>query len=111
MEIAERKIKGVFEVSLKPILDERGFFMRTFDDFLFESNLLFYCISLYSILFVYSIFLQNKNLDNIIILLILFISNPQLSIYHKYYDPSLIFLFFSIFKKKIEFCCVNTLLT
>ena len=38
MEITERKIKGVFEVSLKPILDKRGFFMRTFDDFIFESK-------------------------------------------------------------------------
>jgi hypothetical protein len=78
-----------------------GIFFKI-SDFLFESNLLFYCISIYSILFVYSIFLQNKNLDNIIILLILFISNPQLSIYHKYYDPLLIFLFFSIFEIAIK---------
>ena len=32
MEIKELKLKGTFEISLKPILDERGFFMRTFDD-------------------------------------------------------------------------------
>jgi dTDP-4-dehydrorhamnose 3,5-epimerase len=31
MEIKERKLKGVFEVQLKPIGDHRGFFMRTFD--------------------------------------------------------------------------------
>ena len=78
-----------------------GFFFKI-SDFLFESNLLFYCISIYSILLVYSIFLQNKNLDNIIILLILLVSNPQLSIYHKYYDPLLIFLFFSIFEIAIK---------
>jgi dTDP-4-dehydrorhamnose 3,5-epimerase len=31
MEITERKLKGVFEIQLKPIGDHRGFFMRTFD--------------------------------------------------------------------------------
>ena len=31
MEIIERKIKGVYEIQLKPIGDNRGFFMRTFD--------------------------------------------------------------------------------
>ena len=38
MEIKERRIKGVFEISLKPILDKRGFFMRTFDHSIFESK-------------------------------------------------------------------------
>lgn len=38
MEIKERKLKGVFEVTLKPILDDRGFFMRTFDDSIFKKN-------------------------------------------------------------------------
>ncbi len=38
MEIKERKLKGVFEVTLKPILDDRGFFMRTFDDTIFKKN-------------------------------------------------------------------------
>ena len=32
MEIKERKLKGSFEITLKPIFDERGFFMRTFDE-------------------------------------------------------------------------------
>lgn len=32
MEIRERKIKGIFEITLKPHSDSRGFFMRTFDD-------------------------------------------------------------------------------
>ena len=38
MEIKERRIKGVFEISLKPILDKRGFFMRTFDHSIFEGK-------------------------------------------------------------------------
>lgn len=31
MEIKERKLKGTFEIVLKPHIDTRGFFMRTFD--------------------------------------------------------------------------------
>lgn len=38
MEIKERKLKGTFEVTLTPILDNRGFFMRTFDDSIFKDN-------------------------------------------------------------------------
>ncbi len=37
MEIKERKLKGVFEISLQPRLDSRGFFMRTFDDEIFKN--------------------------------------------------------------------------
>lgn len=32
MEINERKLKGVYEITLKPHIDERGFFMRTYDE-------------------------------------------------------------------------------
>ena len=35
MKIKERKFKGVFEIMLAPHLDERGFFMRTYDDKIF----------------------------------------------------------------------------
>lgn len=38
MEIKERSLKGVFEISLKPIEDTRGFFMRIFDHKLFYEN-------------------------------------------------------------------------
>ena len=36
MEIKERKIKGVFEITLKPLVDNRGFFMRTYDEEIFK---------------------------------------------------------------------------
>lgn len=36
MQILEKKLKGVFEVILSPHFDERGFFMRTFDDKIFN---------------------------------------------------------------------------
>jgi dTDP-4-dehydrorhamnose 3,5-epimerase len=38
MEIKERKLKGVIEITLNPIGDKRGFFMRTFDDSIFAKN-------------------------------------------------------------------------
>ncbi|MBN2519285.1 MAG: dTDP-4-dehydrorhamnose 3,5-epimerase [Bacteroidales bacterium] len=38
MEITERKLKGVFEITLRPITDNRGFFMRTFDEKIFVNN-------------------------------------------------------------------------
>ncbi len=36
MEIKERKLKGVFEITLEPIFDDRGFFMRTYDVKIFK---------------------------------------------------------------------------
>lgn len=35
MEIKKRRLNGTFDISLKPNFDERGFFMRTFDEKLF----------------------------------------------------------------------------
>ena len=42
MEFKTKEIEGVFEIILKPHIDERGFFMRTFDDRIFcEAGLQF----------------------------------------------------------------------
>ncbi len=38
MEIKERKLKGTFEITLKPYFDSRGFFMRTFDETIFKEQ-------------------------------------------------------------------------
>ena len=38
MEIKERKLKGTFEITLKPLGDHRGFFMRTFDHDIFKKS-------------------------------------------------------------------------
>jgi dTDP-4-dehydrorhamnose 3,5-epimerase len=37
MEIRERKLKGVYEIILSPHADDRGFFMRCFDDKIFAT--------------------------------------------------------------------------
>ncbi len=36
MNIIEKKIRGVFEISLSPQSDERGFFMRSYDNKIFD---------------------------------------------------------------------------
>ena len=36
MKIKERKIKGVYEIELNPSIDDRGYFMRTYDKILFK---------------------------------------------------------------------------
>ena len=38
MEFQELSINGVFLINLNPILDSRGFFMRTYDQSLFKSR-------------------------------------------------------------------------
>ncbi|MDA3954700.1 MAG: dTDP-4-dehydrorhamnose 3,5-epimerase [Bacteroidales bacterium] len=38
MEISERKLKGTYEICLNPHVDNRGFFMRTFDESIFKEK-------------------------------------------------------------------------
>ena len=77
-----------------------GIFFKV-SNLIFDTNLIFFIISTYSIFFLYALFIKTKNMGNIIILIIIILSNPQLSIYHKYYDPLLIFLIFTIFDLKL----------
>ena len=36
MKIIKTKLAGVFEIDLSPKIDDRGFFLRTFDNKIFE---------------------------------------------------------------------------
>ena len=38
MNIKPRKLTGTFEIILNPLPDDRGFFMRTFDDTIFHDH-------------------------------------------------------------------------
>ena len=40
MQIIQKELAGVFEILLNPIQDERGYFMRVFDQKFFDNNLL-----------------------------------------------------------------------
>ena len=70
-----------------------GIFLHL-SDFLFDNNYLFFFISFISI-YSLSLLFINK-FENILLVLILFLSNPQFTIYHKYYDPLILILLFTI---------------
>ena len=101
-------ICSIYYFNYLPEYTGGGIFFRL-SFFLFDNKYFFFVISFISIL---SIFITLKlNFNNIILFLVLILSNPQLTIYHKYYDPLLLILFFlffefnfskdRIFKKKI----------
>jgi len=85
-----------------------GFFFQLSNLF-FNNNYLFFLLSFFSIsLVIYLSFLNSKNF---LLLLLLFLSNIQNSIYHKYYEPMIVIMFFTLlqnvnaenfFKKKIN---------
>ena len=75
-----------------------GIFFK-FTNIFFNNNYLFYFIAFVSFYFIYQKFM---NWNNFLIIFILILSNPQLTIYHKYYDPLLTILFFTIFKINLD---------
>ncbi len=70
-----------------------GVFFQT-SLYLFNNNYFFYFVSFMSMFIL--CFLSNKNLNNFLIFFILVISNLQNTIYHKYYDPLILIIFFTI---------------
>ena len=72
-----------------------------FSNYFFENNLIFFVFSFFSILFIFSIFKYRAKL-NFILLVLIILNNPQYTIYHKYFDPFLIIIFFSLFQFKFN---------
>ena len=68
-------------------------------NYVFKNNYLLYFICLIAF---YFFFIKNFNLNNLFIISILICSNPQLSIYHKYYDPLILVLMFTLFQFNIH---------
>ena len=76
---------------------------------IFNNNFTFFIISILALIVILN--LSKLNPYNGLIIILLILSNIQFSIYHKYYDPLLFILFFSIFDlnlnnkkiKKIKF--------
>ena len=62
----------------------------------FENNYLFYIISIISLSFV--LYLCKLNIKNSLFFFILILTNIQNTVYHKYYEPLLLIVFFTIFK-------------
>jgi|TARA_B110000259_G_scaffold188488_1_gene248138 hypothetical protein len=63
---------------------------------LLGNNYLFFIVSFFSILFLLSVIKISK--QNLLIIFLLILSNPQFTIYHKYYDPFILILFLLLFK-------------
>lgn len=68
--------------------------------FFFSNNFLVFFISYFSAILIYV--LSYKNLRNILIILLLFFSNPQITIYHNYFEPLLYILIFLILDIKFS---------
>ena len=69
--------------------------------FFFNNNYLFYIFSFFSLLFIFSLIYRSFN--NLLLYIILIISNIQLSIYHKYYEPLILIIFLLLFESAINF--------
>lgn len=76
-----------------------GIFFK-FSQFFFNNNVLFYILSLISLITIFSIYKLKK--ENFLIITLLFLSNPQYTIYHKYYDLLIYILIFLLFDIKIN---------
>ncbi len=74
-----------------------GIFFKI-SNFLFGNNYLFYFSILIIILFLYEVI--NNKIQNILLFICLFLSNPQYSIYHKYFDPLVLIIWLLLFSKK-----------
>ncbi len=76
-----------------------GIFFKA-SHYIFQNNYLFFIISYISILVIFPLLKENK--FNFLLLLLIILNNPQYTIYHKYFDPFLLILFFSIFQFKLD---------
>jgi len=73
-----------------------GFFYQL-SHLLFENNYFFYLISLFSIILIW--YFAKLSINNCILIFLIIISNIQNTIYHKYYEPMFLIIFFILFDK------------
>ena len=76
-----------------------GIFFKL-SNFIFNNNYLFYIISFFSILLMCALLMENYY--NVLLFALIILNNPQYTIYHKYFDPFLLIVFFTIFSLKID---------
>ena len=79
----------LFYFDFSPDYGGGGFFYKLSN--ILKNDYLFFIIYFISLIFIFLI--VNKNLNNFIFLIIFVLMNPQLSIYHRYYDPLIILSF------------------
>jgi len=79
-----------------------GGFFHKFSNILFNNNFLLYFIFIISLIMIYLILFKEKKLNNLILLIILILSNPQFTIYNKYFDPLIFIIFLTLFEFDIK---------
>ena len=100
-----KKLKNYFFIILPIFLCSVYFFnySNTFtgggvifkaSNIIFSNNYLFYVFSLIGLLLICH--LSYKNINNFLLIFLIFLNNPQLEVYHKYHDPMLLILFFTL---------------
>ena len=72
-----------------------GFFYQL-SNFLLGNNYLFYLFCFFSIILI--TYVSKLDYSNLFLMLLIFISNVQNSIYHKYYEPMFFIMFFILFR-------------
>jgi len=72
-----------------------GFFYQL-SIYMFNNNILFYSIAFYTLFYIY--YISSLIKTNLILLVILIISNIQNTIYHKYYEPLILIIVLLLFK-------------
>ena len=76
-----------------------------FSNFFLGNNIFFFMICFISILIIIN--LSNSKFENILLLMLILLSNPQITVYHKYYDPFLLIVFFTLFNFNIDLSKIN----
>ena len=83
-----------------------GFFYK-FSIIIFKNYSLIFFVFIFSMLYFY--FSNLLNINNVIIFIILILYNLQYSIYYKYFDPLLFFIFLFLTKININYENYNTI--
>ena len=73
-----------------------GFFFQL-SQMLFNNNILFFGIIFFSITFL--LHCSKLSINNFFLIILVIISNIQNTIYHKYYEPMILIIFFTLFNK------------
>ena len=95
-----------YEIVYK-LLGGGGIFYKI--SYITQSFYFFFIMSLLSIYILIKIIIYNLQVGNIILIITLFIFQPQTTIYHNYFEPLILILVFSLFNLKIKTYFKNNL--
>jgi hypothetical protein len=95
-----------YEIIYK-LLGGGGIFYKI--SYITQTFYLFFVISFISIYILIKIITNNLQVGNIILIITLFIFQPQTTIYHNYFEPLILILIFSLFNLKINSYFKNNL--